>query len=1041
MAKKSKKSRGKPKQSRERSVAQPSANGAETTPNQAPERPDRVDEASQAGPLHVHPARSRTHWIGRTTDVVEAGIAVVAWVLCSALGVFELETAQPALQTVASFALLGTALLLALANFARRADRADWGLGLRTFALGLATIALAAAVGRDATLHASPFSAGHGSFGGFPSELPFIGIAASALIAIRRPAASAARVVLVASCCWATAVLLWPAYDIDRSFIPLIAALEGLTDSKASALPGITHLFLALEVVGAWWLCFALNRVAGTGRGDSLVNTGSARLGTILQWSHIIVAAAHLGGAALGAGDASVVIAALVFLCGQIATRLLAETVEATSTQAHWLKGTRRLADWVLPGAILTLYALLKSHGMGPSNTDENIYFYMAADLGNGRVPYVDYFFAHPPLHVLVPGSVMSVTGFDFTLVKLFSPVAGGVTGLAVWLIGRRHFGRLAAGVALVSFLFAAETLKATTNMTGINLTTMWLMLGLWQSLAGHAVRAGLLFAMAALTGLYSAAAICAILLLSVFRPQDVEKGGRPTPLHGRFWVRQLASFLLLFGAIDLLFRSLAGNTYVDGVYTYHGLKAKQDPTMQDLDGIGALIHNIGVMVDGRPFTKELYYHANLWVGFFSAPLLAAWVYLSSAADRLKPLRFLDPRRFFQDGAAGLAAVIWLVAFALFVQYAMFKELYSFYFVLIYPVLALLIGYTVQHAIALGAGVLPKLRPSATGLVGAVVVLSVFATWQSWSASALPIFGEDARYKGSWRGAAKGQLRIVKENERLKVTLDERFTLSAKAGKEPLRVSLRRLTVPGQTPPPVQILGKVTAPGGAHVFQWPVGRDPQVGDAINISVEKTGKLVAQARLKVGPYGAANDYVWTAAPSWTFASDVVRTLFWSDQRIRGSMEPGYRYYLWTKKRNFESLDRVAAFVAEHTSEDETIAGGSTIAPLVALTAGRRLAAGEVDTNTKRFRSGLLMPDDYWTRICADNVKLLVAVGRGYFNPRRISQLKTVRRWFRVAKVFKDQQLSYGKPFPITIFERIGDGPCRWEDPPSIAPKVR
>ncbi|TNF24351.1 MAG: hypothetical protein EP329_25065, partial [Deltaproteobacteria bacterium] len=607
-----------------------------------------------------------------------------------------------------------------------------------------------------------------------------------------------------------------------------------------------------------------------------------------------------------------------------------------TFSPRAWHRGGR-LGDVLLIAGVLLVFFLLKTHGMGASNTDENIYFYMAADLAHGRLPYVDYFFAHPPLHVLLPGLFFTVFGFSLTFAKLFSVAAAAISGAAIFAIGRRHLGRTAAVLAAVLFLFAAETLKASTNMTGINLTTMWLTLGAWQHLKGRGLTAGLLFGAAATTGFYSMAGILAFLTLGLFRRPPLPEDARTARQRYRFGLRQLAGFALVFGAINAVFILAAGDAYLESVYAYHGMKALRDPQMVELFGGDvafplSLLHNVGVMVNGREFTKELFYEAHLWIGLFAAPIVGVAAHLFGREKR-RLLRLFAPTRLASDGADGVAAILWLVSMALFVQYAMFRELYSFYFVLTYPTLALCVAYAVVHGARLAGsaiGDLERHRRGAARLAAGVLALAVVVAYRPWSASLQGVFSDE--------------------------------------------------------------------------------------------IEATG--------------ARNDYTWTEAPVLPGLSGFVRAFFWEDYRLKGDTEPGYRHYLWTKKRGFESLDEVAAWVRAHSAEDETIAGASTMAPLVALAAGRRLAADEADTNNKRFKTGLLDEATYWNAICADNVKIIVSTSRSYFTTRRMDGTPTARRWFRRAEVIQDDELTYNGKFPIVLYERVGPPPgdgrvCQWE----------
>ena len=140
-----------------------------------------------------------------------------------------------------------------------------------------------------------------------------------------------------------------------------------------------------------------------------------------------------------------------------------------------------------------------------------------------------------------------------------------------------------------------------------------------------------------------------------------------------------------------------------------------------------------------------------------------------------------------------------------------------------------------------------------------------------------------------------------------------------------------------------------------------------------------------------------------------------------------MERGYRHYLWNKKRALATLPEIATYIRENSSEADTIAGSSTVAPLLALASDRRLAGDEADTNTKRFRTGVLDEADYWETICRDQVRFLVSTSRSFFTPRRMKGHPVVQRWFRPVKRFDDPQIRHGGVYPILLFERIQDQP--------------
>src|SRR6185295_7264364 len=59
---------------------------------------------------------------------------------------------------------------------------------------------------------------------------------------------------------------------------------------------------------------------------------------------------------------------------------------------------------------VFVLFLVLKLYALHPAAADENVYFYMSVRTAfDGLWPYRDYFFAHPPLHILIAAAVFKV--------------------------------------------------------------------------------------------------------------------------------------------------------------------------------------------------------------------------------------------------------------------------------------------------------------------------------------------------------------------------------------------------------------------------------------------------------------------------------------------------------------------------------------------------------------------------------------------------------------------------------------------------------
>ncbi|HXI04419.1 MAG TPA: hypothetical protein VNI57_14700, partial [Candidatus Saccharimonadales bacterium] len=128
--------------------------------------------------------------------------------------------------------------------------------------------------------------------------------------------------------------------------------------------------------------------------------------------------------------------------------------------------GRGLLAADIAAGACFLFYALLKAYALAPALSDENIYFYMCRRIAEGALPYRDFFFAHPPLHLLAGSVVMALAGFHLPLAKAIPATAAALAGLAIYRAGRRG-GPWRGLLALILFLFSYDMLRASSHYTG----------------------------------------------------------------------------------------------------------------------------------------------------------------------------------------------------------------------------------------------------------------------------------------------------------------------------------------------------------------------------------------------------------------------------------------------------------------------------------------------------------------------------------------------------------------------------------------------
>jgi hypothetical protein len=161
----------------------------------------------------------------------------------------------------------------------------------------------------------------------------------------------------------------------------------------------------------------------------------------------------------------------------------------------------------------------------------------------------------------------------------------------------------------------------------------------------------------------------------------------------------------------------------------------------------------------------------------------------------------------------------------------------------------------------------------------------------------------------------------------------------------------------------------------------------------------------------------------SAPTPVF-DGLTASLFFKPYLVRGELETPVDRMFWAKKRVLSVADEMADAVRAETPEGAPITGSSTIAPLVALLAGRRMAANEVDTNSKTFRTGLRDEREFWQRACDDGVAAVIA-GGGFFPMRYMRTPNPVRGQFRLHRRYEDHELRYGRPYRIEVWV-LADG---------------
>jgi hypothetical protein len=526
-------------------------------------------------------------------------------------------------------------------------------------------------------------------------------------------------------------------------------------------------------------------------------------------------------------------------------------------------------------------FLALKVYSLHPTLTDDWIYAYLAGRVGEGSWPHRDFFFAHPPVHLLALALVLKITGFSVLAVRLVPALAAAASGLFIWAVARRHGGRLGAFAGWTVFLFSYDVLRSSSHITGANLSLAFLAAGAWFCLDRRWIRGGALLALASLTALYTLPVIGGILgLLALRRPAG--------------WRRAVSGFAAVFIGLQVAVALPAPGEYVDQVYLYH--RDKPEQALENAQTWSRAAAHQPAMAMALPVAAGA--SLALWLAKTKrVPGTGGGRRRRRPAERTgaagaRPAETDRPLLDLMGAGALLVAVQLVFLLRL-------PELYTYYLQLLYGLLSLLLGLGVSGWVRAVARIV-RVRRDGSGLTERV------------------------------QGLIAGVL--------------------------------------------------VTAAAAGLTEMW----RPEPSD-------------------IYPVGRRVRYTWRDSPFPAAVDRWVRTWIWKDVRVTGEYVFSATRYLWHESRGLDRVEAVAEEIRRSTAEGDRILGDSMLAPLVALTSGRRLVNDEADTNTKRFTTGMETMDQFIRRMDGEDLAALVFMEGRFldrfdgFQSWRAGAFPSVTRW--------------------------------------------
>ncbi len=273
-----------------------------------------------------------------------------------------------------------------------------------------------------------------------------------------------------------------------------------------------------------------------------------------------------------------------------------------------------------------------------PQPGDENVYFYMGKLITEGKAPYRDFFYAHPPLHIYLIALVYKIFGFGIAALKLIPLASALISSFFIFKTVKEKFGNSEAIISSLIFMSSYSIMFNSVFSFGIMTATMLTTIGFYFLFNKNKYYlAGLFFGLAGITRLLALIPILVVLSMTFLS-------------NRKNFIKLFSAFLAVFLAANLLLILFFGNSYLNSVYKFHFIKnAGSNENLEEYFDIIKLN----------------------WILFLSALSFLL-------VKHKKPLNM--------PAAASIIYLIFLLTL---------NRLFGFYFVIIFPFLAIIGGHSI----------------------------------------------------------------------------------------------------------------------------------------------------------------------------------------------------------------------------------------------------------------------------------------------------------------------------------------------------------
>ncbi|MDI6826327.1 MAG: glycosyltransferase family 39 protein [Candidatus Aenigmarchaeota archaeon] len=210
---------------------------------------------------------------------------------------------------------------------------------------------------------------------------------------------------------------------------------------------------------------------------------------------------------------------------------------------------------WILV-VIIIISIVLRTFFLHPTFSDENFYFNVGKTILEGKAPYKDFFFAHPPLQVYALALLFKVFGTSFIIGKMLTLIMSSLCVVLTFLILGELFDEKTALITGLIFLITPAFLAFSTMGHGMWETTVLVLLSTYLLIKNKSFLSGISLVVAIFFR-YLAVIYFPFFIVLLYLRKNKSK-------------RFLISFILAFFVLITLILSIFGSDYVNQTISYH---------------------------------------------------------------------------------------------------------------------------------------------------------------------------------------------------------------------------------------------------------------------------------------------------------------------------------------------------------------------------------------------------------------------------------------------------------------------------------------